>query len=1118
MKYKSFSTIFYPYFWWNRAQMLLFWVSLSISVSAQDLIFVPNPNPLRTADSFLDSLTNKIQLSASRINIRKIQSNAPDQWLLSVPTDNGTSWVLDLKKVQLWEDQSKIETASGKNINEFPSGMHYRGGVLGQKGSLVAISIFDNGLTGFISFPDKGNYQLNPIAYDTQDPYIPHVLYPTSSLPVRKKYECVTQEGKPYRSEDIKSFGTLRADPKCIKVYYEIDYDIFQDKGGISPSLQFLTGLFNQVGTLYANDGIQIRLSGVKIWDIPSPYNGTNAEKMLTQFGETRTSFAGDIGQLISYKTSGGIAWVRGVCSPTRFRLSFSSIDNSFKTFPTYSWSVFVMAHELGHTLGSSHTHACVWNGNNTAIDGCFSTEGGCSSFGLPAAGGTIMSYCHLRSVGVNFSLGFGVQPGNVIRNTIAQAPCLTACDVTDFQLDAAPLAFDFKASGGKKILNITGNAEWNITKNSSWLTLSQSTGVGTTQVEISAAIQNGNVHRNDTLFLTGAGKVIKIAVNQEKFNIAECPTATLSANNPVFCENTTVRFQANTKNLGQYNLQFTWQNRLDSLTWNTISTGTDSTFSFVSQPGGDFTYRFQLSAPGSDCPIIISAPATIRVIIQPQVVIETSDSTTICLGKSVTLKEKLFAPWTSNLLRRQWFKSVNGMVWDSLPNASLSTLTLPGNEPTSSFYQLRITVDGPSACQAAISQPLKVDILDTLLVSVIANDSLICRGKSLQLISLAPAIGTTGFDYQWQQKNRLNQSWENIPGANLSAYNNNKLNTGLFTFRLKYKRKLASCPELISNELTIRVDTLPLVMVLFPSGKLCPGERLDLTAESLPNVPGTYVWQQSETGVSWENVAGQNNKILNYEAPKSGKSYLRVRFIPMNYANCDTLYSNVGFIESDTTNLISLNLSSAFSTFCLGGSGKLIAGLRSQTKLPDSISYRYEVKKDTGIWQLWSERNDSSLVFNPNSLGKYTFRVSVEISGITCNRLYSNEITWNVGEKPVVVLPYRDINICFGSPFNLSPTIIKPGTGSPVYQWQQRKDFYDWENIKNATSLIYNGNDTINGAVYYRLQYGITGEACSSSYTDSILVRKKGSTIVRIGASSVNPCSGASIILAANT
>ena len=40
------------------------------------------------------------------------------------------------------------------------------------------------------------------------------------------------------------------------------------------------------------------------------------------------------------------------------------------------------------------------------------------------------MSYCHLTGVGINFNLGFGPQPGNVIRNTVnASGNCLTNCE-----------------------------------------------------------------------------------------------------------------------------------------------------------------------------------------------------------------------------------------------------------------------------------------------------------------------------------------------------------------------------------------------------------------------------------------------------------------------------------------------------------------------------------------------------------------------------------------------------------------------------------------------------------------------------------------------------------------
>jgi hypothetical protein len=150
---------------------------------------------------------------------------------------------------------------------------------------------------------------------------------------------------------------------------------------------------------------------------------------MLNQFTAYRQGFNGDIAQLLSYKASGGIAYVNTLCNGNPdYRMSFASIGSSFNTVPTYSWTVMVCTHEFGHLLGSNHTHACAWNGNNTAIDGCYTTEGSCSQPPIPSNGGTIMSYCHLTSAGINFTQGFGTQPGNVIRNKVTNASCLQAC------------------------------------------------------------------------------------------------------------------------------------------------------------------------------------------------------------------------------------------------------------------------------------------------------------------------------------------------------------------------------------------------------------------------------------------------------------------------------------------------------------------------------------------------------------------------------------------------------------------------------------------------------------------------------------------------------------------
>ncbi|MFM8917636.1 MAG: M12 family metallo-peptidase, partial [Bacteroidota bacterium] len=195
----------------------------------------------------------------------------------------------------------------------------------------------------------------------------------------------------------------------------------------------YIQGAYNQVATLYNNDGISTNLQTLFIWDTVDPYTGTTTSNYLTQFGQNRTSFAGDVAMLIGYNGGGGVAYVNGLCSSSnQYRMGYSAISSTYQNVPTYSWTVEVLTHEGGHLLGSRHTHDCVWNGNNTRIDGCGPAagynSGTCAAGPLPVSG-TIMSYCHLVSgVGINFNNGFGTQPTSAIVSTINNATCLTSC------------------------------------------------------------------------------------------------------------------------------------------------------------------------------------------------------------------------------------------------------------------------------------------------------------------------------------------------------------------------------------------------------------------------------------------------------------------------------------------------------------------------------------------------------------------------------------------------------------------------------------------------------------------------------------------------------------------
>ncbi len=388
-------------------------------------LFGAAENSARALPDLTDELVQGAVAEFDTEIARTLLDNSTPYLEIEIPSpDARQSIVLEMVPYDVFTTGARIRTSEDPNTAiDYQGGLHLRGVVKGDGGSLAAISIFEDQVMGLVA-TETGNLVIGKL--DGREST--HVIYYDKDFTLPYDFECGTEDDRHTYAEEELEGGHGRAAGDCVKIYVEVDDDIVTHFGSVFSATNYVTGLFNQSFVIYDNESITMGISDMFLWTTTSPYTGGGSAAMLNAFQANTGAFDGDLGHLVSLKGGGGrAAGFSGICNTnTDLSLCYSGIATTYNNVPTYSWSVMVVTHEMGHLLGSRHTHACVWNGNSTAIDGCSGfTEGSCVVPGSPAGGGTIMSYCHIDPVGINFSLGFGTQPGNVIRNTIVNATCL---------------------------------------------------------------------------------------------------------------------------------------------------------------------------------------------------------------------------------------------------------------------------------------------------------------------------------------------------------------------------------------------------------------------------------------------------------------------------------------------------------------------------------------------------------------------------------------------------------------------------------------------------------------------------------------------------------------------
>lgn len=337
---------------------------------------------------------------------------------------------LELNIMNLFDGGFKVNSNIG--ALQYDPGVYYTGKIKGDDKSLVTISVFVDDITGVVASSKYGSLNLGKVQENKE-----YILYNDNSVTDTIKFDCpepiTTPELDKMRLDILKQqlFDTVFATQTgCITVDFELTLEVFNYFGGnVNAAINWITSLFSGVKTLYLNEGINIAIKSIYVWTTEDGYSD-NAATALNQLKTKRISdpaFTGTLVHLVRGRSNNlsGIAYLDVMCVQA-YRFSFSDVLFSYAAYPAYSWSTEVITHELGHNIASPHTQSCSWPGG--AIDNCYTTEGGCPPGPAPVGGGTIMSYCHMTSYGINFAKGFGPLPGNLIRSRYAYVSCLTSC------------------------------------------------------------------------------------------------------------------------------------------------------------------------------------------------------------------------------------------------------------------------------------------------------------------------------------------------------------------------------------------------------------------------------------------------------------------------------------------------------------------------------------------------------------------------------------------------------------------------------------------------------------------------------------------------------------------
>jgi len=393
----------------------------------------------------------------------------------------------------------------------------------------------------------------------------------------------------------------------------EFTADLF---GGNSASAQaYATMLLAASSEVYSRDtNVTFELAYLRTWTTTDPYTATNTGEQLPQF---RSYWAGNmtavnrsLAHLFSGRSlGGGIAYLEAACGVWGYGVS-AELEGFFP-YPLQdrspqNWDMLVVSHELGHNLGTGHTHEL--SSYNPIIDGCGSNPQDCSQSTL----GTIMSYCHTCPGGMtNINLTFPPRVaaairgflddvvstcGTLVGTTITQHPASIATaagqnvQMSIVTAGPPPLAYQWK----KGTVNVENDA--------------RISGATTSSLSIQG-VQSGDAGSYTCVIDTTCGG--QVTSNAASLTLTTCPTFTTHPQNQRVTVGTDVVISASVA--GATPRTYQWRRNGFPISASARITGVTTTVLRINDAVENDTANYTLAVSNS-CGSRVSNPAALTV------------------------------------------------------------------------------------------------------------------------------------------------------------------------------------------------------------------------------------------------------------------------------------------------------------------------------------------------------------------------------------------------------------------------------------------------------------------------------------------------------------------------